>query len=97
MVNTRAQSHTDKNKNVHVHYTDEDCVICSAESLGWVEPSEAQRLVNALECVRLLTKVVEDVLPQIGKIVLQDYAALNEGLILSKKVLRYDAKPTTKP
>jgi len=46
-----------------------------------------EKLKQAKECVKKLTKVVEDVLPQMGKIVLQDYAALNEGLILSRKVL----------
>jgi len=40
-----------------------------------------------LECITKLDKVVNDMLPQIGKIVLQDYAALNEGLILSRKIL----------
>ena len=37
--------------------------------------------------MKLLTQVVEDMLPQLGNIVLQDYAALNDGLILSRKVL----------
>lgn len=39
------------------------------------------------KCITLLTKTVEDVLPQIGGIVLQDYAALNDGLILSRDLI----------
>lgn len=43
---------------------------------------------EALECIQCLTGVVEDMLPQIGKIVLQDYARLNRGLILSSQILK---------
>ena len=50
--------------------------------------SEQQEMIK---CIKLLTKVVEDVMPQIGKIVLQDYAALNDGLILSSKILKANA------
>lgn len=42
---------------------------------------------EAIECIRCLTGVIEDVLPQIGKIVLQDYERLNRGLLLSAKIL----------
>lgn len=47
------------------------------------KPTEAEML----ECIRLLTAVVEDVMPQIGNIVLQDYDQLNRGLILSEKII----------
>jgi len=43
---------------------------------------------EARKCIKLLTKTVRDILPQIGGIVLQDYAALNEGLMLSSKILK---------
>lgn len=40
-----------------------------------------------LQCIRDLYGVVNDVLPQIGKIVLQDYARLNTGLIAARKIV----------
>lgn len=43
---------------------------------------------EAIECIRCLTGVIEDVLPQIGGIVLQDYERLNRGLLLSAKILK---------
>ena len=52
---------------------------------------ETPSVEDMVLCICKLTKVVEDVLPQIGKIVLQDYAALNEGLILSNKILKHHA------
>ena len=51
-----------------------------------IESLERQ-LAEAQKCIQLLTKVVTDVLPQMGKIVLQDYAALNDGLMLSDKLI----------
>lgn len=38
------------------------------------------------KCIRKLVVIVEDVLPQMGKIVLQDYANLNDALVLSSKL-----------
>jgi len=38
------------------------------------------------QCVELLHKVVEDLLPQLGNCMLQDYAALNEGLLLASRI-----------
>ena len=45
-----------------------------------------------LECIRCLHGVVSDVLPQIGGIVLQDYARLNRGMILANKILKPQPK-----
>ena len=47
-----------------------------------------EKLAEAKKCVKMLTSVIEDIMPQIGNLVLQDYAVLNDGLILSRKVLR---------
>ena len=42
------------------------------------------------ECINLTTKFIDDVLPQIGNIVLQDYAGLNRLCILLRKLKDYD-------
>ena len=41
-----------------------------------------------LECIECLWGVVEDILPQIGRIVLQDYERLNRGSMLARSILR---------
>ncbi len=43
---------------------------------------------DLMECIECLTATIEDVMPQMGKIALQDYAKLNRGLLLSSKILK---------
>ena len=43
-------------------------------------------------CIKLLHAVVKDILPQLGNIVLQDYAALNTGMLLAEKYARYEKR-----
>ena len=52
-----------------------------------VELSEKQeeQIEEMTECIDRLVKVVEDVLPQMGKIVIQDYENLNLALMMSRK------------
>lgn len=40
-----------------------------------------------LECIELLHLFVLDVLPQAGNLAIQDYAGLNEGMILAERIL----------
>lgn len=49
---------------------------------------DQRKLKEYLECIEALRGVVDDVMPQIGSIVLQDYARLNTALILSSKILK---------
>jgi hypothetical protein len=43
-----------------------------------------------IQCIKLLSAFTIDVLPQIGKLALQDYAGLNTGLALAEKILGPD-------
>jgi len=47
----------------------------------------AEGICDAYEACRLLFATVEDFMPNIGRCVLQNYAQLNDGLVLGKKVL----------
>ena len=42
---------------------------------------------DMLDCIKDLTAVVEEVLPQMGHIVLQDYGRLNRALMASARIL----------
>jgi len=57
------------------------------------DPISTPSVSDLMQCVDQLNSVVKDVLPQIGGIVLQDYAALNEGMILARRILQPPAQP----
>lgn len=71
---------------------------CGSPNARWWGPRDGLReykccdcrLAETTECVRLLHGVVAEVLPQIGGIVLQDYARLNNALILAEKLMGGD-------
>lgn len=46
------------------------------------------RTADMLECIVALRGVVEEVLPQLGHIVLQDYGRLNESMMMSTKIIK---------
>lgn len=39
LYSTKTETHIDKNGKEYTHYTDEDCIICSAETMGWIPPN----------------------------------------------------------
>lgn len=49
---------------------------------------KCEKVAEMLKCIVALRGVVEDVLPQIGVIVLQDYGQLNESLLMSTKIMK---------
>ena len=49
---------------------------------------ESPTISEMRECIECLWGVVQDVLPQIGRIVLQDYERLNRGAILARSIVR---------
>ena len=52
-------------------------------------------LANARDCIRYLTRTVLDLLPQIGSVCIQDFDSLNNGLILSERIIgRQDMEVT---
>lgn len=48
--------------------------------------------MNESKIIRNLTEIIDEVLPQMGKIVLQDYARLNNTLIAARKFLANEPK-----
>lgn len=50
-------------------------------------PADLPSIAEMHECIECLWGVVEDVLPQMGKVVLQDYERLNRGAILARSIL----------
>jgi hypothetical protein len=50
------------------------------------------REMEMRECIECLWGVVQDVLPQLGRIVLQDYERLNRGAKLAESILRVPAE-----
>jgi hypothetical protein len=48
--------------------------------------SDQRTVLMLMECSELLYDTVSDVMPQIGRIVIQDYANLNRGLMLAESL-----------
>lgn len=66
------------------------CPNCGALSgVGWTDNTAHQQVID---CIRDLTETIEEIMPQMGKIVLQDYARLNRGLMASEAILGKDGK-----
>jgi len=49
-----------------------------------------------LDCIKGLKTIVDDVMPQIGKIVLQDYQNLNKSLIKANELLNERSQKVNK-
>jgi len=63
-----------KDNSVCEHSYHTDCPYCIIE--------------NLIESQELLIAFINDVLPQAGKLVIKDFAGLNNGLLLSDKTLK---------
>lgn len=53
-----------------------------------VDCTNCTRTADMLACIVALRGVVEEVLPQLGHIVLQDYGRLNESMMMSTKIMK---------
>lgn len=78
---------TDSPARIHTPIMFRDLLLRIARSANMGTVSN--KLRQAIECVNCMKGVVDDIGPQIGKVVLQDYERLNRGLILAEKVLDY--------
>lgn len=58
---------------------------------------DRRKVLMLLECAESLYETVSDIMPQIGGIVVQDYAMLNRGLMLAESMFGKRDNPLRRP